>query len=189
MPNKDFAFVTGATGLCRIRGGASASRGRIWRARARPPPFAPHKSRWSRRGDSLKATCATGAQSCRQPRARATYFMSPPITGCGRRIRTKSCGPMSREPASSWRRRRQPASERIVYTSSVATLKPRDDGEPADETKPLSESEAIGAYKRSKIAAERLVEGDDREGPPGGHRQSFDARSVRAIVGPRRPDA
>jgi dihydroflavonol-4-reductase len=48
--------------------------------------------------------------------------------------------------------------ERIVYTSSVATLKPRGDGEPADETKPLSESEGIGAYKRSKIAAERLVE-------------------------------
>jgi dihydroflavonol-4-reductase len=49
-------------------------------------------------------------------------------------------------------------AERIVYTSSVATLKPRGDGEPADETKPLSESEGIGAYKRSKIAAERLVE-------------------------------
>ncbi len=57
-------------------------------------------------------------------------------------------------------------AERIVYTSSVATLKPCADGSPADETMPLSESEAIGAYKRSKIAAERLVEGMIGKGLP-----------------------
>jgi dihydroflavonol-4-reductase len=48
--------------------------------------------------------------------------------------------------------------ERVVYTSSVATLGLRHDGGPADETIALSEQEGIGAYKRSKIAAERLVE-------------------------------
>jgi dihydroflavonol-4-reductase len=48
--------------------------------------------------------------------------------------------------------------ERIVYTSSVATLKPHDDGTPADETSRHSEESAIGAYKRSKVVAERLVE-------------------------------
>ncbi len=47
--------------------------------------------------------------------------------------------------------------ERIVYTSSVATLKLVDGGL-ATEGRPLAEEEAIGAYKRSKIAAERLVE-------------------------------
>ena len=47
--------------------------------------------------------------------------------------------------------------ERIVYTSSVATLKLVDGGF-ATEDQPLAEEEAIGAYKRSKIAAERLVE-------------------------------
>ena len=47
--------------------------------------------------------------------------------------------------------------ERIVYTSSVATLKVGD-GAPATESSPLSEEGAIGAYKRSKVAAERLVE-------------------------------
>ena len=47
--------------------------------------------------------------------------------------------------------------ERIVYTSSVATLGLRD-GVPADESRPLAAAEAIGAYKRSKVAAERLVE-------------------------------
>jgi dihydroflavonol-4-reductase len=48
--------------------------------------------------------------------------------------------------------------ERIVYTSSVATLKCRQAGDPSDETMPLKEDQAIGAYKRSKVAAERLVE-------------------------------
>ena len=48
--------------------------------------------------------------------------------------------------------------ERIVYTSCVATLKPHDDGTPADETSRHTEKTAIGAYKRSKLVAERLVE-------------------------------
>jgi len=47
--------------------------------------------------------------------------------------------------------------EKIVYTSSVATLKPIAGGE-ADETSQLKEADAVGAYKRSKIAAERLVD-------------------------------
>jgi dihydroflavonol-4-reductase len=48
--------------------------------------------------------------------------------------------------------------ERIVYTSSVATLALRDDGSPADESIGLAVEDGVGAYKRSKIAAERLVE-------------------------------
>lgn len=55
--------------------------------------------------------------------------------------------------------------ERIVYTSSVATLRPASDGTSVDETAPLSEGDAIGAYKKSKVLAERLVErmiADDR---------------------------
>ena len=47
--------------------------------------------------------------------------------------------------------------ERIVYTSSVATLRP-DRGQPADETRPATPEQAVGAYKRSKVVAERLVE-------------------------------
>ena len=57
--------------------------------------------------------------------------------------------------------------ERVVHTSSVATLGLRPDGTAADETNPLSEAQGIGAYKRSKIAAERLVEAMvAREGLP-----------------------
>lgn len=48
--------------------------------------------------------------------------------------------------------------ERVVYTSSVATLKPRIDGVAVDETCRHTAASAIGAYKRSKLVAERLVE-------------------------------
>ncbi|HTK13473.1 MAG TPA: hopanoid-associated sugar epimerase [Xanthobacteraceae bacterium] len=48
--------------------------------------------------------------------------------------------------------------ERLVYTSSVATLGFRANDVPGDETLPLTEQDAIGAYKRSKVVAERLVE-------------------------------
>ena len=51
--------------------------------------------------------------------------------------------------------------ERIVYTSSVATLgvaPGADKNAPADETHPLTPETAVGAYKRSKVIAERLVE-------------------------------
>jgi len=43
--------------------------------------------------------------------------------------------------------------ERVVYTSSVAALKPG-----GDETQRHTEQSAIGAYKRSKLLAEREVE-------------------------------
>ena len=46
--------------------------------------------------------------------------------------------------------------ERIVYTSSVATLSLKHG--PFDETRPLEPQDAIGAYKRSKVVAEREVE-------------------------------
>jgi dihydroflavonol-4-reductase len=46
--------------------------------------------------------------------------------------------------------------ERIVYTSSVATFDLRHGGL-ADETRHLPHTEAIGAYKRSKIIAEDVV--------------------------------
>ena len=46
---------------------------------------------------------------------------------------------------------------RVVYTSSVATLLPLA-GRPSNEDHPASADQAVGAYKRSKVLAERLVE-------------------------------
>ncbi|MBL6938440.1 MAG: NAD-dependent epimerase/dehydratase family protein [Alphaproteobacteria bacterium] len=56
--------------------------------------------------------------------------------------------------------------ERIVYTSSVAALKPLHGGEAVDETSRHSEHTVIGAYKKSKLVAERLVERMAGEGLP-----------------------
>ncbi|MGC1776813.1 MAG: hopanoid-associated sugar epimerase [Xanthobacteraceae bacterium] len=47
---------------------------------------------------------------------------------------------------------------RVVYTSSVATLASLPDRAPSDETHPLPADKAVGAYKYSKLLAERLVE-------------------------------
>lgn len=56
----------------------------------------------------------------------------------------------------------QAGVERIVYTSSVATLGLNSDGVPADESTPVNFDDMVGHYKRSKFLAEaevkRLVE-------------------------------
>ena len=54
---------------------------------------------------------------------------------------------------------------RIVHTSSVATLLP-DPAGAADETRPATPSTVVGAYKRSKVEAERLVEAMVADGLP-----------------------
>jgi dihydroflavonol-4-reductase len=46
---------------------------------------------------------------------------------------------------------------RIVYTSSVATLRLSNDGSPADEESHAELGDMIGAYKQSKFLAERAV--------------------------------
>ncbi len=48
--------------------------------------------------------------------------------------------------------------ERVVYTSSVATLGLNADGTPANEETPVTEANMIGHYKRSKYLAERVVD-------------------------------
>src|SRR5258708_5208811 len=46
----------------------------------------------------------------------------------------------------------------VEGTRSVGTVARGSDGTAADESLPVSEEQGIGAYKRSKISAERLVE-------------------------------
>ncbi len=47
--------------------------------------------------------------------------------------------------------------ERLVYTSSVATIGFTQDGSPADEDTPVAINQMIGHYKRSKFEAEQAV--------------------------------
>lgn len=55
---------------------------------------------------------------------------------------------------------------RIVYTSSVATLRLRADGSPSDESDIAELTDMIGHYKRSKFLAEQWVQQAAREGLP-----------------------
>ncbi len=57
----------------------------------------------------------------------------------------------------------QAGVSRIVYTSSVATLGLTADGTPADEETPVSLSDMVGHYKRSKFLAEAEVRQMARE--------------------------
>lgn len=55
---------------------------------------------------------------------------------------------------------------RVVHTSSVATLAPSDSGAPVDESARATAEAAVGAYKRTKVLAERLTEGWAADGLP-----------------------
>jgi dihydroflavonol-4-reductase len=56
--------------------------------------------------------------------------------------------------------------ERIVYTSSVATLGLRADGVPSDEETPSTLADMVGHYKRSKFLAEQVAQELVRDGAP-----------------------
>jgi dihydroflavonol-4-reductase len=61
---------------------------------------------------------------------------------------------------------RRAGVERIVYTSSVATIGIPADGSPGDENTPAALSSMIGHYKRSKYLAEQLVRDSMSSGVP-----------------------
>ncbi len=65
--------------------------------------------------------------------------------------------------------------ERVVYTSSVATLGTHADGTPASEETTATLDDMIGHYKRSKFMAEQAVDELAAGGLPGGHRQPVHA--------------
>jgi dihydroflavonol-4-reductase len=56
--------------------------------------------------------------------------------------------------------------QRIVYTSSVATVGIPADGSPGTESTPVALENMIGHYKRSKFLAEQVVRDAAREGLP-----------------------
>jgi dihydroflavonol-4-reductase len=83
----------------------------------------------------------------------------------------------AREPAQLYRNNvdgtrnildaaRDAGVERMVYTSSVATIGLPPDGSPGEEETPVALTDMIGHYKRSKYLAEELVRDAARSGFP-----------------------
>jgi dihydroflavonol-4-reductase len=152
----DIAFVTGASGFV----GSAVARAAIARGFAVRVLMRPG----SDRANIIGLDCEIVQGDMRDPAA-----MTRAMTGAryvfhvaaDYRLWARDMGEITRNNLDGARAMMQAAHacriERIVYTSSVAALKPQD-GAASDETSRHTEDSAIGAYKRSKLVAERHVE-------------------------------
>jgi len=80
----------------------------------------------------------------------ADYRLWVPDPGAMKRVNVEGTGVVMRAALSA-------GVGRVVYTSSVATLGPSQDGGPVDETSRATIGEMVGWYKRTKFLAEELV--------------------------------
>jgi dihydroflavonol-4-reductase len=157
MANENRAFLTGATGFVGSAvAGKLAAEGFEVRALGRPGSPRAHL-------DGLRVEFVEGdmrdAESVRRGMAGARYVFH---VAADYRLWARDRSEIVTNNVEGTRiimtEARRAGVERIVYTSSVATLGWPRDGAPGTEDIPLTEQQGIGAYKRSKIAAERLVE-------------------------------
>ncbi|MGO9950464.1 MAG: hopanoid-associated sugar epimerase [Steroidobacteraceae bacterium] len=79
---------------------------------------------------------------------------------------------------------RRAGVQRIVYTSSVATIGIPADGAPGDERTPVALDDMIGHYKRSKYLAEEVVRETAREAAAAGEATSVVIVCPSTPVGP-----
>ena len=83
--------------------------------------------------------------------------MWPPITGCGRANGQELYDSNVEGTRNILQAARDTGVRRVIYTSSVATMGFGNNGRLTDESTPVTLSNMIGDYKRSKFMAERLV--------------------------------
>ena len=97
------------------------------------------------------------------------------LSAVGARSRTRSAATMSREPGSSWRRRWRAGVERIVYTSSVATLQLAR-WRARDRDRPLAEEDGDRRLQAQQGRRRAAGRGHGPPGRPAGRdRQPVDA--------------
>jgi dihydroflavonol-4-reductase len=160
-PPPDLSLVTGATGFV----GSAVARALLARGRRVRVLARPNSDRRNLGG--LAVEIAEGAMEDPRSLARA-------VAGCryvyhvaaDYRIWVPDPAPMFRANVDGTRdlltAALEAGAERVVYTSSVATLGLVPGGSATEET-PSSVNDMIGPYKRSKFAAEQVARGLARE--------------------------
>jgi dihydroflavonol-4-reductase len=150
------AFVTGATGFLGSHvARALADQGADLRLLVRPTSNLKNL-------EGLKAETATGD-------LRDEASLEKAMSGCDTvfhvaadyRLWVRDPNEMYRSNAGGTRAileaARKQGVQRVVYTSSVATMGFTFNGHPADEDSPVSLADMIGPYKRSKFMAEQIA--------------------------------
>jgi len=150
------AFVTGATGFLGSHvARVLADQGAALRLLVRPTSNL-------RNLEGLKAETATGD-------LRDAASLEKAMSGCDTVFHVAADYRLwVRDPAEMYRSNvegtraileaaRKNGVQRVVYTSSVATVGFTGNGHPADEDSPVSLSDMIGPYKRSKFMAEQIA--------------------------------
>jgi dihydroflavonol-4-reductase len=157
MTNKPITFITGATGFV----GAAVARvllgkGHRLRALARP-----NNDRRNLEGLDIEIvegdlgkpeSYRTALQGCQALfHIAADYRIWVPDAASMHRINVHGTHALMDAAMSA-------GVERIVYTSSVATLGILPNGVPSDETTPVTFTNMVGTYKKSKFLAEQEVQ-------------------------------
>jgi dihydroflavonol-4-reductase len=136
-------LITGGTGFVGVRARARVPRGRLHGSGASP-------ARTSRRDNlagleielvegDIRDACRRCARDGGVPLSGPTRCRLPSLELA---IRRQSSAPTWKERATVMQAAVAAGLERVVYTSSVATLAPRPDGDAADETARLAEEAA-----------------------------------------------
>jgi dihydroflavonol-4-reductase len=156
MSNQDAVLITGAAGFVGSAV-ARAARQRGFKVRVLVRPSSPRRNLTGLNAEVFEGDMRDEA-SVNRALAGARYLFH---LAADYRLWSRDPGKVERNnlegTTAVMRAALRQRVERVVYTSSVATLRVDSETTAATEDAPLASHEATGAYKRSKVLAEGLV--------------------------------